>query len=197
MTPQQRKTASEAFLKSKDIAFDSKLPSIETDFKARSVREIARRAMCLTLVALKAEGMTGEEVTEFRREHELDTHLSGAEKRFLVAKPSDEDSDWVWRFEALHVLLWALGYVVDLSFPDAESDAASELEFLRELGPNGFIEGALLRSNETVLDAADWTFRLHQSVVDERAGTEKVIEEVVEQWSAAFDWLTREEEHWD
>ena len=196
MTPQQRKVASEIFLKSKNIAFDSKLPPIEADFKVRSVREIARRAMCLTLVALKAEGMTADEVAEFKREHELDTHLSGAENRFLVAKPSDEDSDWVWRFEALHVLLWSLGYVVDVGFPDAEGDAASELEFLRELGPNGFIEGALLRSNETILDVADWVFRLHQSVVDERDGTEKVVEEVVEQWSTAFDWLTREEEHW-
>jgi len=197
MTPLQRKAASEAFLRSKNIAFDPKLPAIEADFAPRSIREIARRAMCLTLVALKAEGMSAEEVSEFKREHSLDTFLTREENRFLVAKPSENDSDWVWRFEALHVLLWALGYVVALGFPDVESDSASELEFLRELGPDGFIEGAILRSNEEVLDGADWVFRLHQSVVDKRNGTEDVLEEVVEQWSHAFDWLTREEEQWD
>ncbi len=196
MTPQQRKTQSEKFLKSKQIVFDPQLPAIEADFASRSVREIARRAMCFSLVALKAEGMESEEVAEFKREHGLDTHLSRDENRFLVAKPSNQDARWVWRFEALHVLLWALGYVVELGFPDVETDAATELEFLRELGPNGFIGGALLRSNEQILDAADWIFRLHQSVVDEQSGTEAVIEEVVEQWSAAFDWLTREEEEW-
>lgn len=197
MTPAQRKLQSEAFLASKQIGFDPQLPPIETDFPTRSVREIARRAMCLTLVALKAEGMTAGEVTEFKREHGLDTHLTGKENRFLVAPPSNQDARWVWRFEALHVLLWALGYVGELGFPTEESDAAGEVKFLRELGPDGFIEGAILRSNEQVLDAADWVFRLHQSVVDERGGTEAVLEEQVEQWSHAFDWLTREEEAWD
>ena len=185
-------------LRSKGITFDPELPLIEAGFPARSVREIARRAMCVTLVSLKAEGMSAEEVAEFKSEHELDTHLTRAENRFLVAASSDDDTaDWVWRFEALHVLLWALGYVVELGWPDEESNSAEELEFLRELGPQGFLEGALLRSNEQLLDAADWVFRLHQSVVDERSGTEAVIEEQVEQWSHALDWLTREEEKWD
>lgn len=196
MTPKQRKLASEQFLQSKSIGFDTQLPPIEADFRARKVEEIARRAMCLTLVALKAEGMEATEVTEFAREHALDKWLTRAEKKFLAQKPSSEDSEWVWRFEALHVLLWALGYVVELGFPNAESDASGELEFLRDLGPQGFIEGTLLRSNEQILDAADWVFRLHQSVVDERKGTENISEEVVEQWSETFDWLTREEEHW-
>jgi hypothetical protein len=197
MTPTQRKAASETFLKSKSIECAPQLPAIEADFPSRSVREIARRAMCLTLVALKAEGMASDEVVEFKREHGLDTFLSAKENRFLVAPPSNQDARWVWRFEALHVLLWALGYVGDLGFPDEESDAASEVEFLRELGPDGFIQGALLRSNEQILDGADWVFRLHQSVVDERDGTQSVLEEQLEQWSQAFDWLTREEEVWD
>ena len=197
MTPLQRKATSEFFLKSKSIEFDSQLPAIEADFESRSIREIARRAMCLTLVALKAEGMVSEEVAEFKREHGLDTFLSAKENRFLVAPPSTKDARWMWRFEALHVLLWTLGYVGELGWPDRENEAASEVEFLRELGPDGFIEGAILRSNEQILDAADWVFRLHQNVVDERGGTETVIEEQVEQWSQAFDWLTREEPTWD
>ncbi len=197
MTPIQRKTQSETFLASKHITFDPQLPPIEADFESRSVREIARRAMCLTLVALKAEGMAPDEVVEFKREHGLDTFLTGKENRFLVAPPSNQDARWVWRFEALHILLWALGYVGQIGFPIEESDAASEVEFLRELGPDGFVQGAILRSNEQILDAADWVFRLHQSVVDERGGTESVLEEQVEQWSHAFDWLTREEENWE
>ncbi len=197
MTPHQRKTQSETFLASKNIEFDSKLPPIEADFESRSIREIARRAMCLTLVALKAEGMSATEVAEFKRERGLDTFLSKQENRYLVAPPSNRDARWMWRFEALHVLLWALGYVGELGWPEVENEAASEVEFLRELGPDGFIEGAILRSNEQILDAADWVFRLHQSAVDELSGTEGVLEEQVEQWSQAFDWLTREEETWD
>ncbi len=197
MSPHERKIASEQLLLSKNIGFDSRLSPIEADFRSRSVEEVTRRAMCLTLVALKGEGMSADEVAEFRREHALENHLSRAEKKFLGEKSSGDDGEWVWRFEALHVLLWALGYVVELGFPDAESDAGSELDFLRDLGPQGFIEGALLRSNEQILDGADWVFRLHQSVVDERAGTEKIAEEVVEQWSITFDWLTREEENWE
>ncbi len=196
MNPHQRKRASEAFLLSKGVAVDPALPPIEADFPARSIREIARRAFCLTLVALKGEGMSEGEVREFKAEYALDTHLSVQENRFLVAPPSPQDARWVWRFEALHVLLWALGYVHALGFPDAETDIAPELEFARELGPDGFVEGALLRSNAATLDAADWVFRLHQAVADGRAGTGAVIEEVVEQWSEALDWLTREEEVW-
>jgi len=197
MMPFQRKAASEDFLRAQGISFDARLPPIEADFAARSVREIARRAMCVTLVALKAEGMTGAEAGEFKREHGLDTFLTPAENRFLVAAPSDTDAEWVWRFEALHVLLWVLGYVVELGVPTEESLTASELEFLRELGPDGFIEGAITRSNAEVLDAADWVFRLHQAVVDERPGTQNILEEQIEQWSHALDWLTREEELWD
>ena len=196
MIPKQRKAASETFLRSKNIGVDTALPSIEADFRSRTVEEIARRAMCLTLIALKAEGMNGDEVTEFRREHALENHLTRAEKHFLE-QSSGENEGWVWRFEALHVLLWTLGYVVDLGFPDSESDAGNELEFLRELGPQGFIEGALLRPNAQLLDAADWVFRLHQSVVDERPGTQILTEEIIEQWSTALDWLTREEENWE
>lgn len=197
MTPHQRKTASEQLLQSQKIGFDPSLSPIEADFAPRSVAEIAHRAMCLTLVSLKAEGMSAPEVSEFKREHALDPHMTPLEKRFLERSSSDdENAEWVWRFESLHVLLWTLGYVVELGWPTSESDIPSELEFLRELGPQGFIEGTLLRSNEQILNAADWVYRLHQSVVDERPGTQNIIEEVVEQWSTTLDWLTREEEHW-
>ena len=67
-TPGQltRKARSEAILRAEGVPVLDVLPVIENAILSNpcSKEEVARRAMCLTFVALKGEGMPGEEVEE-------------------------------------------------------------------------------------------------------------------------------------
>jgi hypothetical protein len=93
--------------------------------------------------------------------------LSPAEREFLLNEsPSENDCvKFVWRMESSWVLLWALGYVDRLAWPDCEYDESRILEIGQRLQED-VEEGKVseLRGLSEILDALDLTMRSHWAI---------------------------------
>lgn len=67
-------------------------------------------------------------------------------------------------YEAYWVLLWALGYVNELSYPDTICDVPFAVSTLAEKSAQEFLQDANLRSHAEILDQADLMYRYNWAV---------------------------------
>lgn len=201
---QLRKLRSEEILRREGVPINDWLPVIETKSEARfrTKEDIAHRAMALCLVATKAEGLHQASPQEVARTVKwimdnfgVAPFLSPAETRFIATiEPSEQEiAQFVWRYEAYWVLLWALGYIETLGRPDSGCDLAQSVQILRTAGPQGFVRDARLRSADDLLAAADLIFRYHWATrVFELRGEEPpagLAPDVVMERHHALNWL--------
>jgi hypothetical protein len=120
-----------------------------------------------------------------------DDALSPKEQAFLQQEtPSQQDcAQFIWRYESLYVLEWALGLVDQLPYPGAPVDAASTVATLIEM------RGPQLRSSAEILDALDMHYRLHwhirQARLKKQGDTPGVDADVVMERHHALNWLVR------
>lgn len=168
----QRKERSETVLRSEGVPVNKFLPVIETEktAKRRTKEEVAYRALALLVVAAKGGGLEQALVEKFIADYGLRRHFTPKETVFLkTASPSeDELNEFVWRYEAAWVMLWALGYVEKLEKPIATCDVTRAVRFMRERSTKQFLADAKLRSAGEILDQADRIYRYHWAVVDAR-----------------------------
>jgi hypothetical protein len=193
-----RKERSEALLRSQGVPVNSFLPAIEDvgEFRPRTRDEIAHRAMALLAVAVKAEGMEQSRMAEIVREYDLGSLFTPEERAFIGdPRPSQHDrTQFVWRYEAAWVLLWALGYVESLDKPEAVCDVSRAVKTLTERGRGKFIADAKLRPVEDIVEQADRIYRYHWAVVDARLGGRAVPgldSSVTLERHTALNWLVR------
>lgn len=192
-----RKARSEALLKQRHVPINPHLPYIEDEKEAlhRGKEEVALRAMALLIVAAKAEGLEQAIVDELIDDYDLSAVLSPNEKQFIEdPSPSQFDSiQFVWRYEAAWVLLWALSYVEALAPPVAICDVPAAVTFLKERSREQFITDAKLRSISELLDANDLIYRYHWAVVDARVNglviPSEIDASVVLERHYALNWL--------
>lgn len=203
---QARKARSEEILRGEGVPILPSLPVIEAEEEVTTPDTVAvtERALALGLVALKGEGLPQEIALKILVDFQIDPHLSPAESAFILnPNPSEYDrTQFVWRYEAYWVLLWALGFVETLERPDAICDCGTAVMFMRDLGPEGFRENAMLRPKEEIFDAADLIYRYHWAVRNARlkgepspAGLEPGV---VQERHYALNWLIGEaDQPWD
>jgi hypothetical protein len=168
-----RKERTEAVLKGRKIPFVRTLPPIEGEEVAqiRPVEEVVGRALALMLVAVKAEGLEDEIVQRVMADFGIDAFLSPDERAFIADPAPDQQStiNFLWRYEGLWVMLWALGYIEELSFPDQICDVPRSVTIIRESGGHaGFLAGSKLRTTAGILDQCDLAYRLNWAVTDAR-----------------------------
>lgn len=171
-----RRERSNARLRTAGIPVNANLPVIETQTEAalRSADAIVRRAIALVLVAVKGEGPRGgiDEVLvrNLVLRFEAQNDFSPNEASFIGnPAPSDQERiQFVWRYEAVHPLLWAIGFVDRLGPADQIIDVQGTTAIFREMGRAGLIGGAKLRPAAEVLDEADFVYRAHWAVKDAR-----------------------------
>ena len=201
-----RKLRSERTLRSEGVPFLATLPVIETTAEAlqRSKEEVALRTLCLLLVAAKGEGL-GQEVVEGVLEfHGLRPHLTPKELAFVLDNsPSQHDRvQFTWRHEAAWTLLWALGFVAQLSKPAQICDVEFAARTMTERTTAQFIEDSELRQIADILDQADLIYRYHWAVINARRKGQLVpaaLEPgVTEERHYALNWLIGyNEQAWD
>lgn len=169
---EDRKARSVAVLQAEEVPFIDWLPVIETEAETtrRSEEEVARRTIALAIVAVRGETRDyalGQSLLNQFGAHDF---LSPAEAAFMADEdPSEQDYiNFIWRYEGVHVLLWALGIFEDLGRPDGIADVPRIAATLRDLGTDGLIEQARLRPQSELLDAADLIYRYHWATVDAR-----------------------------
>lgn len=139
------------------------------EVKLQDASEVARRALILWAVELRAEGLAKEEARRIIDNLSLWDSVSPEEKRFLEEDNPDPDEArrLVWRLESLWVMMWALGYIDELTWPENMCDVEALVDIIEpnETNPD-FIAGAKLRSKEEILDAQDLTMRIHWAIRD-------------------------------
>ena len=184
----------------------------EIDVVLRSAPEVARRAMALFMVALRAESLMCPElaVADLREKRPLALRaLTPKEQAFLndAAPDQQQITNFVWRYEALWLLAWALGLVDELCYPSETCDVGILSNTLLGLDEEALLKDAKLLPTETLLDALDLHFRLHWLVrqrqqdskpPDGEMGGNDLDPGVVLERHHALNWLVQHEgAEWD
>jgi hypothetical protein len=163
--------------------------AVEAGRGSRTVEVVRQRALSLTLVALKGQGLSQHEVFAVADAWDLWDHLSIEENDFVL-DPAPHRQDLVnhaWRFEGVQVLAWSLGMVRHLAFPDTVVDSGAITQLVvRSIAP-GAPGSMSLRPRHELLDAADIAWRCRALVAAGAAGA--LHAGIVHERGVAFDWL--------
>ncbi|MCH2043785.1 MAG: DUF4272 domain-containing protein [Saprospiraceae bacterium] len=195
----RRKKASEKLLAYQGIQINYNLPCIEDDHEVllRKKREIEDRALALWYVALKGDGVEEEILYPLRKEYNLYTKFSPKELLFAHADAYTPQTslNFTWRYEALWVMLWALGYVEELAYPSNVCDVDKVVSIIYTKTETHFREETHLISKEEILDEADLIYRYHWACVEARIKGEEIPcgldAAVVYERHYALNWLIR------
>lgn len=193
----ERKRRSESILKNENIPFNDHLPAIQSSAEVRpqSESEVVQRALCLTIVAAKGEGIEQDTIDQLVSHYGLTDHFTPGELAFIEQKNSSPEDKlkFVWRYESAWVMLWALGFVETLDRPDAIVEVVRLADIVGEQTTESFREAAKLRSVNELLDQADLIYRYHWAIVNARlSGAEppgSLDCSVVYERHYSFNWL--------
>lgn len=210
-----RKNKTEAYLNENGISFNHSLPQLapieQCQFKTHE--DIARRAVALLIVIQYAcDVAQGDNIQESKdffvnmlQRYDVREFLTDNESNFLQAEePSRQEAVNIsWQYEAYWVLVWALGLVDTLEFPDDVCDCAYAIKVVSNHETfEQFYLNTTMRSTEEILDEADKIYRLHWACVDSRikgqecpAGMNESI--VTERRRGLFWMVGHRNEGWD
>jgi hypothetical protein len=168
----ERRAKSEAYCKYHQIPVYSHALFVdpENEVTIRTKDAVVDRALALCYIGLKSEGLEQTYLNKIDKDLGISSKLSPNEKAYATAtQPTEQQKiDANWRYEGLHVMLWALGFIDTLSYPDQLCNVADDVKIIHELGGKQFREKAKLRSKKEILDQADLILRLNWACVDAR-----------------------------
>lgn len=205
---QARRAQSEAYCKAHGIPVYSNPNAMFTESEAETTLrikdQIVDRALALCFIGLKSEGLSPERLAEIDKAYGITRKLTPVERAYVTAAhPTNQQRrDAHWRYESLHVLLWALGYVDALSYPNAMCDVAHDAAIIHELSESKFRQSAKLRGKKEVLDQADLILRLDWACYDTRLAKKPIpgnlSTDIVLERHHSLNWLIRyENQDWD
>ena len=136
----------------------------------RTRDEVVDRALALCYLGLKSEGLKQEQLDKVDKDYNITAKFSENEKAYVTTKqPSEQQRiDANWRYESLHVMLWTLGFVDTLSYPDQMCNVANDVKIIYGLTEQQFRQKAKLRNKKEILDQADLILRLNWACVSAR-----------------------------
>ena len=212
-TPQQRKEQSIEMLKLRDIPYIDWLPVIESveEVEVRSAESIAQRAIaCLWIIQVACDidnGKYDDEIKGFILNILTKMQVMGAlteqEMAILHEDVSQQDViNMVWKYEAYWVLLWALGIVEKLNYPENIVDCDFAIQAVVSVKTfEEFMAKVKLRDIEEILDQADLIYRYDWACVSARLNQEQAPAQlnsaVVVERHGALNWLIQSESDWD
>lgn len=204
----ERRAQSEAYCKAHGIPVYSNPNAMflndDSQVTLRSQHEVADRALALLYIGLKSEGLEQNKLDLVNSKYHIADKLSPAEHDYVTAKnPTEQQKiDANWRYEDLHVMLWALGYIDQLVYPDQLCNVAHDVKLISALTEDEFKNKARLRSKKEILDQADLILRLDWACVDARTKNQpapgKMDKGVVYERHYALNWLIKlANQNWD
>lgn len=211
--PEQRKQESILKLKTKAIPYIDWLPHIESsdDVIQRSAEHIAKRAIaCLLMIQVACDldrdqfdQETEDFIVDLLNKFEVADELTVKEKNILNRSAAQQDIvNMIWKYEAYWVLLWALGIVDELKYPDEIADCDFAIEVVsRCRSLQEFMQQVRLRDIEEILDEADLIYRYDWACVDARLKQQNAPENlnasIVLERHGALNWLIQADANWD
>jgi hypothetical protein len=206
----QRKARSDALLAARKISVPADLPPLvsEPELRLRAPEDILRRMLALFVVAIRAESLTSDNPISAadlqQRFPPAFAALSDAERAFLAqAAPSEQEvTQFLWRYEGILVLQWALGLQDSLPFADAICDVSAISCTAIERGTEGLRKQPAARPASEILDALDLHYRLHwatrQAILKKNPAPAGLNDGVLQERHHALNWLVRfEDREWD
>lgn len=211
--PEQRKQESILKLKTKAIPYIDWLPHIESsdDVIQRSAEHIAKRAIaCLLMIQVACDldrdqfdQETEDFIVDLLNKFEVADELTVKEKNILNRSAAQQDIvNMIWKYEAYWVLLWALGTVDELKYPDEIADCDFAIEVVsRCRSLQEFMQQVRLRDIEEILDEADLIYRYDWACVDARLKQQNapanLNASIVLERHGALNWLIQADADWD
>lgn len=202
---EERKKKSEQFLQEKGIMININLPFIdsEAEVNLRTKEEIIERVYALALIAALGEGVPRDQLE--RVKNGLPINELSPYETHLYTKGDltpHEKAIATWRYESMNLLLWALGYVTPLGYPDTICDVGTIVGLVIHRNRQEFEAGAALKSKAEILDELDKTYRMNWACVQARlTGGEPgggIHAGIVYERHYALNWLTRYQAYaWD
>jgi Domain of unknown function (DUF4272) len=198
-TPAQlaRRDRSISILKELGVPYLAGLPVTEdaSSIKPRSAEEIARRCIAIAICAVKGETRKHDLGQKLIAEYGASQFLSAEERAFIdnPSPPQQQFIDFSWRYEAVHVLLWSMGYLTELHPPNEICDVPNEVGIIRDQG-DALASRATVRTMEEILDQADLYYHLHWSAIELRLRGESaddLDEGIIRERHRALNWLIR------
>ncbi|TCD02113.1 DUF4272 domain-containing protein [Pedobacter frigidisoli] len=168
----ERRARSEAFCKSKGIPVYGNPNSLFVDpedkVTIRTKDEIVDRAMALCYLELISEKADKKMLAEFDKKYNVISKLTAAEKEFALSDhPTEQQmTNANWRAESYHAMLWALGYIDGLKYPNEVCNVSDDVKHLFSKTEKEFRDDAKLRSKVEILDQADLILRLDWACVN-------------------------------
>ena len=170
----------------------------------RPVEEAARRAMCLYLIAARAEGESLAQFEAGVRRYGLEEAVTADEWAYArESEPIEQDTiKFSQRYESYWTLLWALGFVPQIGWPDTFADVDKARQILASRSAEQFIAQAKLRPVAHLLDELDLVYRMNWAVIDAELygkGAPADLEQAaVYERHYALNWLTGYlDQEWD
>lgn len=185
-----------------EIPVPSEIPKVysEQSNTLRSIEEICKRSTALYLVATYSEGVIQKNcpieesqkyiknyITKFKAAEYFTTN----EKEYLENKtPSDEQVGFLcWRWESLHFILWACGFIADLGLPNTPCQTFNCAKvFNRNRSNEAFTKSSKMLPLEKIIEIANFVEYIGSC---EKA---KVDVGVLTEWRKASKWLLTAEQ---
>lgn len=169
---QARKKRSIAQLENEAVPVNPHLPPIlrESKTRRRTKEEVANRALGAMIAAIKGETRDDDLIDAVIRQYEAQDVFTPTEHAF-ISTPTPFDEEYVkfaWRYERVHVLLWALGFLSVLPYPADIVHVPDMAKIFNELGREGILTQAELRPQSEILDVLDLTYRYNWACVTAR-----------------------------
>ena len=192
-----RRDRSLGILKGLGVPYLATLPVIEEarSIKPRTATEIANRCVAVAICAVKGETHDQKLADELTERFGAGSLFSPREAAFIKAShPAPQElTDATWGYEAVHVLLWSLGYIDQMEPPNKMCDVPSDVAILRK-HERGLAAGAHPRAMAELLDQADLYYHLHWSAIELRLrgrSSPSLDEDIIRERHRALNWLIR------
>ena len=169
-----RRSKSESYCKAHNVPIYANPNSLFVDpedkVTIRKQDEVVDRALALWYIGLKSEGLEQKHLDKMDKDFNIMAKLTANEKDYATAKQPTEQqkTDANWRYESVHVMLWALGFIDTLSYPDQMCNVANDVKIIHDLTLQQFRQKAKLRIKKEILDQADLILRLDWACVNAR-----------------------------
>jgi hypothetical protein len=204
----ERRAKSEKICKSRDIPTyknpDALFIEPEEKVFIRTKDEVVDRVLALCYLGLKSEGLEQEHLEKMYKDYSISSKLTPDEQAFAFASnPTQQQKvNASWRYESMHVLLWSLGFIDSLDYPDHMCNVAEDVKIIYGTGEQEFRERAKLRSKQEILDQADLILRFDWACVSARVKNENspggLNSSVVYERHYSFNWLIKYlDQDWD
>lgn len=201
----ERKLRSESYLDTQGIKTNKNLPCVSSAnaVQLRRTKEIIDRVYALLVIAAKGEGIEQKYLEKTVESKKIDSFSPKETYIYQAESLTDQERAYAtWRYESLYTLLWALGIMDALKYPNEICDVQAIVGAIIQPSRAAFESAVHLRSESEILDELDKTYRMNWACVDASIKGQEVAgnihPSIVYERHYSLNWLTNyQNQDWD